>query len=61
MSCLNREKSTLLQIEVLYLEVSWADPSTEKINRLQMDDHHGTNDIHLVATCVQFGNGLGKI
>lgn len=60
MSCLNREKSTLLQIDVLYLEASWVDPSTEKINRLQMDDYHCTNDINLVATHVQFlGKDLG--
>lgn len=60
MLCLNREKSTLLQIDVLYLEVSWVDLSAEKINKLQMDDYHCTNDINSVATHAQFlGKDLG--
>lgn len=60
MLCLNRGKSTLLRIDVLYLEVSWVDPSTEKINGLQMDNYHCTNDTNLMATHEQFlGKGLG--
>lgn len=49
-----QRKSSQLQTGVPCLEILSVAQSTEKINRLQVDNYHCLNDVNLVATHVKF-------